>query len=552
MTPDPHVGRVLAERYRIVRPLGEGGMGAVYEGIQLDLERRVALKLLHPRLAADARLHARFEREARLAARLQHPHLVQVTDFGVHEGEPFMVMEYVDGETLRDFLRRQPEVALERALEIVCPVLRALAVVHEAEVVHRDIKPENVLLIWDDQVVLPKLLDFGVARGDGHERLTRTHGTLGTAAYMAPEQVRAAREAGPAADQFSMGVMLYEMLSGELPHAAPSAAELAAAKLTTEPRSLAEHRDGLPDRVVDATMRALAIDPAARFVDVTALRHALEGSSAGSRSGDCATGTGGPPTLRALDSSFTLDASESQYSALDAPAETPRPGTRERPAPQKSPSRIRSRLGVGLVAAAGLAVGLAFLAWPGASATSVARPVESSVTAEAAPGEEARARLGESADEVAPEHEADTPEEPEIPDPAAAELPTSAERSSAPRRARVRAHPRVGAGAAVAPTAARAVRRRIVVEGYDSWTAQSHLGAGQAALDTCVRAASLPEHEVRVRIRIAADGEFLGAAALDDTPAAFARCSSRALQRVTWSPPIAGAGAITVTYALEP
>ncbi|HJL15862.1 MAG TPA: protein kinase, partial [Sandaracinaceae bacterium LLY-WYZ-13_1] len=269
---------LLGGRYRLVRPLGKGGMGEVHEGLQVDLERRVAIKLLHPSLVGDPALAARFRREAKTVAQLHHPHIVQVSDFGVDGRRPFMVMEYLEGESLREHLRRHGPLAPERALAILGPVLRALAAAHAKGIVHRDVKPENVFLVWDEDHAVPKLLDFGIAKGDADtQRLTATHGTLGTALYMAPEQVRASREAGPAADQYATAVMLFEMLTGAFPHEAETPVAMAVAKMTQAPRDLRGLRPALPAHVGDAVMRALELDPTDRFGDVTAFRRALEG-----------------------------------------------------------------------------------------------------------------------------------------------------------------------------------------------------------------------------------------------------------------------------------
>jgi len=213
--PDPLVGRTVGG-YRIEELVGRGGMGTVYKATQLSLGRAVALKVLTQDLSEDAQFLERFHREADVLSRLSHPNIVTVIDRGEVDGRPFLVMEYVEGRSLRDIVRggRLPPA---EALRIVSSVLAALAHAHRNGIVHRDIKPENVLLAKGGIV---KVADFGLSRILGPEektRLTRTHLVLGTYEYMAPEQREHSREADERSDLYATGVVLYEMLTGELP-----------------------------------------------------------------------------------------------------------------------------------------------------------------------------------------------------------------------------------------------------------------------------------------------------------------------------------------------
>ena len=199
----------------IVETLGEGGMGVVYKAVQKPLGRTVALKVLSPALSSDPAFVERFTREARALAQLSHPNIVGIHDFGVHDGVPFLVMDYVDGPSLRKLLGSR-KLAPARALEVVPQICDALAYAHSRGVVHRDIKPENILVDREGRV---KIADFGLAKlaDPDQTRLTRTDALMGTPQYMAPEQVENPNRVDHRADIYSLGVIFYEMLTGELP-----------------------------------------------------------------------------------------------------------------------------------------------------------------------------------------------------------------------------------------------------------------------------------------------------------------------------------------------
>ena len=213
--PDPFVGRTF-DGYRVEEVIGRGGMGTVYKAHQLSLGRPVAIKVLPEDLAQQEQFLERFHREADALSRLSHPNVVTVFDRGEVDGQPYLAMEYVEGTSLRDIVRHGPLPA-DEALRIVSSVLAALEHAHVNGVVHRDIKPENVLLAQGDVV---KVADFGLSRllgPDDLNRLTRTQLVLGTYEYMAPEQREHSKEADPRSDLYATGVVLYEMLTGELP-----------------------------------------------------------------------------------------------------------------------------------------------------------------------------------------------------------------------------------------------------------------------------------------------------------------------------------------------
>jgi TolB-like protein/cytochrome c-type biogenesis protein CcmH/NrfG len=287
----------LAGRYAIDRELGRGGMATVFLARDLRHDRPVALKVLHPELAATLGPE-RFLREIRLAARLQHPHVLSVYDSGDAGGQLWFTMPYVEGETLRDRLRREGQLPIDDALRIARETADALDYAHQQGIVHRDIKPENILLTTRHAVVA----DFGIARALGkaasdgssrEQRLTETGMSIGTPAYMSPEQASADREVGPRSDIYSLGCVLYEMLAGEPPFTGPNAQAILLRKFTENPRPLRSLRDTVSPAVEEAVTKTLARSPADRFGSAGELVKVLE--SAGSRETSAATTAASAP-----------------------------------------------------------------------------------------------------------------------------------------------------------------------------------------------------------------------------------------------------------------
>lgn len=216
---DPLVGQVLDGRYRVDARIAVGGMATVYRALDTRLDRVLAVKVMHPALAADGTFVDRFIREAKSVARLAHPNVVQVFDQGTDGTYVYLAMEYVAGCTLRDVLRERGALRPRAALDILEPVLAALGAAHRAGFVHRDMKPENVLIGDDGRV---KVADFGLVRS--MDTVTHTNDTvLGTVSYLAPEQIEHGTS-DPRADVYACGVVLYEMLTGDRPHAGDSPA----------------------------------------------------------------------------------------------------------------------------------------------------------------------------------------------------------------------------------------------------------------------------------------------------------------------------------------
>jgi serine/threonine-protein kinase len=213
---------------QVVRLIGSGTFGHVYEARRLPVGRRIALKVLHPHLAAHPEAFARFQREGEIVARLEHPHVVTVLDVGVFEGRPFIVMPLLEGETLAQRIARTGAIAPHEALDLFLPVLSAVEMIHSHHVVHRDLKPENIFL---DRAmagqVIPRVLDFGIAKlEEASVALTQTSAQMGSPFYMPPEQVRGALHTDARSDIWSLGVILFEMLTGQRPFTGATVAEV--------------------------------------------------------------------------------------------------------------------------------------------------------------------------------------------------------------------------------------------------------------------------------------------------------------------------------------
>ena len=265
----------LADRYRLERELGQGGMATVYLAEDLKLHRKVAVKVLRPDLAATLGPE-RFVREIEVAARLQHPHILGVLDAGDKDGFFYYAMPYVEGETLRDRLTKSGELPVPDAIRLLSEIAEGLSVAHRGGVVHRDIKPENILLSGRHAMVM----DFGVAKAvteaSGRQQLTTAGVALGTPAYMAPEQASADPHMDGRVDIYALGVLAYEMLSGRTPFHGLNPQQTLAAHVMQEPRPLGQMRSGLSVALEGVVMRCLAKRPADRFQTAEELVAALE------------------------------------------------------------------------------------------------------------------------------------------------------------------------------------------------------------------------------------------------------------------------------------
>ncbi len=256
------VGKVVGSRYEVRALLARGGMATVYEAVDLRLDRLVALKVMHPHLAADPGFVARFEREAKSAARLSHPHVVAVYDQGEADGLVYLAMELIPGRTLRDVIRDYGPLTTEQALVFLEPVVEALAAAHAAGLVHRDIKPENVLISHDGRV---KVADFGLARAVATSETNATAGVLiGTVAYLAPEQVESG-EADERTDFYAAGICLFEMVTGQVPHGGDSPLSVAYQHVNSDVPAPSSVSSGVPPEADAIVRTATRRDPGQRY-----------------------------------------------------------------------------------------------------------------------------------------------------------------------------------------------------------------------------------------------------------------------------------------------
>jgi predicted Ser/Thr protein kinase len=312
------VGRTIAGRYRILSSLGEGAMGTVYLAEHLRIGRRDAIKVLRPDITRDAEAVARFARGARNVSAIRHPNVCTIYDFSdTEDGLQYLAMEYVAGETLKDTLDREGRLELGRALRIARQVALALQAAHDAGIVHRDLKPGNIMITpLQDGSDAVKVVDFDIAKGRDEaegEEVTRLGFVIGTPEYMSPEQLMGERVDGRS-DVYSLGVVLFRMLTGSLPCRGGSTQEIMLQRLTVPPLTLADARPDIefPALLQDVLSRAQELDRAARYADVASFAHDLEamlGPAAGEGARSPArTGDGVVPATRVVVASPTAGA----------------------------------------------------------------------------------------------------------------------------------------------------------------------------------------------------------------------------------------------------
>ena len=254
---------MLDGRYRVATKIATGGTSTVYRGLDTRLDRPVALKVMDSRYAGDQQFLTRFQMEARTVARLKDPGLVAVYDQGIDGRHPFLVMELVEGGTLRELLTERGPMPPHAVAAVLRPVLGGLAAAHRAGLVHRDVKPENVLISDEGEV---KIADFGLVRAVAAAGITSTSVILGTAAYLSPEQVRDG-DASPRSDVYSAGIVAYELLTGQTPFSGDTALSIAYQRLDTDVPPPSTVIDGVPPQFDELVERATARDPADRYAD---------------------------------------------------------------------------------------------------------------------------------------------------------------------------------------------------------------------------------------------------------------------------------------------
>ncbi|MDT5101577.1 MAG: hypothetical protein QOC76_5314 [Mycobacterium sp.] len=269
---EPLVGVVLDGRYRVDTLIATGGMSAVYRGLDLRLDRPVALKIMDSRYAGDNQFLTRFQREARAVARLKDPGLVAVYDQGIDGHHPFLVMELIEGGTLRELLTERGPMPPHAVAAVLGPVLGGLAVAHHEGLVHRDVKPENVLISDNGDV---KIADFGLVRAIAEAKITSTSVILGTAAYLSPEQVSTG-DAGPTSDVYAAGILTYELLTGTTPFTGDSALAVAYQRIDHDVPPPSAVISGVPRQFDELVLRATARDPAGRYTDAEDMSAELE------------------------------------------------------------------------------------------------------------------------------------------------------------------------------------------------------------------------------------------------------------------------------------
>jgi len=281
------VGEVIADRYELEELVGSGGMSSVYRARDTLLERNVALKILHDTYGGDDESVERFRREARAVAQLSHPNIVTVIDRGEDAGRQFIVFEYVAGENLKDVIRREGPLPVRRALELTLQVAEGLSFAHHQGLVHRDVKPQNVLMNGDGSA---KVTDFGIARSlDVEHGMTQTGTVLGTSNYIAPEQA-SGEPVDAHTDVYSLGVVLFEMLTGDVPYEGENFVAVAMQHLHEPVPDVRARRPDVPPRVAAAVERAMAKEPRDRFASMDELAAALRACLAEERAGDAPDG----------------------------------------------------------------------------------------------------------------------------------------------------------------------------------------------------------------------------------------------------------------------
>ena len=257
-------GQKINDRYEIIRMIGEGGMANVYLAQDTILERKVAVKILRGDLAEDEKFVRRFQREAISASSLTHPNIVEMYDVGEDDGKYFIVMEYVDGKTLKSLVKKRGGLTLPEVIDIMLQLSSGLACAHDSYIIHRDIKPQNIMILDDGTV---KITDFGIAMALNSNELTQTNSVMGSVHYLPPEQANGSGSTIKS-DIYSLGILMYELLTGKLPFKGENAVEIAIKQMKEQIPSVCKFNPDIPQSVENIILKACAKNPKNRYDSV--------------------------------------------------------------------------------------------------------------------------------------------------------------------------------------------------------------------------------------------------------------------------------------------
>ncbi len=264
-------GQKINDRYEIIRSIGEGGMANVYLGYDTILDRNVAVKVLRGDLSNDEKFVRRFQREALSASSLSHPNIVEMYDVGEDNGMYYIVMEYIEGETLKQLLKRRGKLTLSEAIDIMLQLTDGMAHAHDSYIIHRDLKPQNIMIEDDGQI---KITDFGIAMALNSTQLTQTNSVMGSVHYLPPEQA-AGKGSTIRSDIYSMGIIFYELLTGELPFRGDNAVEIALKQMKEQIPDIRESNSEIPMSVYNVILKSTAKNPKNRYTDARAMHDDL-------------------------------------------------------------------------------------------------------------------------------------------------------------------------------------------------------------------------------------------------------------------------------------
>ena len=265
-------GHKINDRYEIIRTIGEGGMANVYLAIDTILDRKVAVKILRGDLATDEKFVRRFQREANAASRLAHTNIVEIYDVGEDEGRYFIVMEYIEGQTLKNLIKKRGGLTLPEVIDIMIQLANGISCAHESYIIHRDIKPQNIMILDDGRV---KITDFGIAQTLNSSDLTQTNSVMGSVHYLPPEQANGGTSTIKS-DIYSLGILMYELITGRVPFRGENAVEIAIKQMRDPIPSITDYKDDIPQSVENIIIKACAKNPKNRYDNILDMKKDIE------------------------------------------------------------------------------------------------------------------------------------------------------------------------------------------------------------------------------------------------------------------------------------